>query len=95
MGASFVAKEGRLPARSVAVLGQPSSIRPELTEIALAIEACPREEDLIILTDSLSAIRLLQSMQRKDFPLSLYRHSARQLLLHVVKLINQRAVTGP
>jgi hypothetical protein len=26
MGASFVAKDGRLPARSVAVLGQPSSI---------------------------------------------------------------------
>jgi hypothetical protein len=39
MGASFVAKDGRLPARSEAVLGQPSSIRPELTGIALAIEA--------------------------------------------------------
>jgi hypothetical protein len=55
MGASFLAKDGRLPARSVAVLGQPSSIR-------------------------------------KDFPLSLYRHSVRQLLLHVVKLVNKRAV---
>jgi ribonuclease HI len=91
-----VAKDGRLPARSVAVLGQPSSILPELTGIALAIEACPSEEDLTILTDSLSAMRLLQSMQRKDFPLSLslYRHSVRQLLLHVVKLMNQRAVAG-
>jgi hypothetical protein len=42
--------------------------------IALAIEVCPSEEDLTILTDSLSAVRLLQSMQRKDFPLLLYRH---------------------
>jgi hypothetical protein len=33
-------------------------------------------------------------MQRKDFPLSLYRHSVRQLLLHVVKLVNQRAAAG-
>ncbi len=41
---------GRLPARSVAVLGQPSSIRPELTGIALAIVVCPIEEDLTILT---------------------------------------------
>jgi hypothetical protein len=94
MGASFVAKDGRLPARSVAVLGQPSSIRPELTGIALPIEACPSEEDLTILIDSLSAMLLLQSMQRKDFPLSLYRHSVRQLLLHVMKLINQRAAAG-
>ncbi len=28
---------------------------------------------------------LLQSMQRGDFPLSLYRHSMQQLLLHVVR----------
>jgi hypothetical protein len=59
-----LAKDARLPARSVAVLGQPSSIRPGLTGIALAIEACPIEEDLTILTDSLSAMRLIQSMQR-------------------------------
>jgi hypothetical protein len=39
-------------------------------------------------------MRLLQSMQRKDFSLSLYRHSVRQLLLHVVKLINQLAAAG-
>ncbi len=85
MGAAFVAKDGRLQARSVAVFGQPSSTRPELTGIALALEGCPDEGDLSILTDSLSAMRLLQSVQRRDFPLSLYRHSVRQLLLHVVK----------
>ncbi len=33
-------------------------------------------------------------MQRRDLPLSLYRHSVRQLLLHVIKLTNKRAVAG-
>jgi hypothetical protein len=45
MGAAMVAKDGRLASRSVAVFGQPSSIRPELTGIALAVEDCPREEE--------------------------------------------------
>ncbi len=54
IGAAFVAKDGRVQARSGAVFGQPSSIRPELTGIALALEECPIEEDLTILTDSLS-----------------------------------------
>ena len=39
-------------------------------------------------------MRLLQSMQRKDLPLLLYRPRVRQLLSHVVKLINQRATAG-
>jgi hypothetical protein len=56
MGAAFVAKDGLLRASSVAVFGQPSSIRPELTEIALALEACSSEEALTILTDSLGAM---------------------------------------
>ena len=94
MGAAMVAKDGRLPARSATVFGQPSSIRPELTGIALALEDCPGEEDLNVLTDSLSSMQLLKSMQRGDFPLSLYRHPARQLLVHVVKLLNRRAETG-
>jgi ribonuclease HI len=94
MGAAFVAKDGRVQARSVAVFGQPSSIRPDLTGIALALEECPIEEDLTILTDSLSSMDLLQSMQRGDFPLSLYRHSVRHLLLHVVTLLNRRAAAG-
>jgi ribonuclease HI len=37
---------------------------------------------------------LLQSMQRADFPLWLYRHPARQLLVHIASLINQRAADG-
>ncbi len=62
MGAAVVAKDGRMQARRVADFGQPSSIRPELTGIALALEGCPAEEDLSILTDSLSSMRLLRSM---------------------------------
>ncbi len=87
MGAVYVAKDNRLPSRSVAVFGQRSSIRPELTEIALALDECPGEEDLNIITDSLSSMRLLKNMQRQKFPLQLYRRTMRQLLLHVTKLI--------
>jgi hypothetical protein len=90
MLAALVAKGGRLTAHSVSVFGQPSSIRAELT----AIKDCPGEEDLNVLTDSLSSLQLLMSMQRGDFPLSLYRHQARQLLVHVVKLLNRRVEAG-
>jgi hypothetical protein len=72
MGAALVAKDDRLTARSVSVFDQPSSIWQELTGIALALEDCPDEEDLNILTDSLSSIQLHRSMQRRDFPLSLH-----------------------
>ena len=94
MGASYVSIGGRLPPRSVSVLGQPSSIRPELTGIAMVLKDCQDEEDLNILTDSLSAIVLLRSMQRKDLPLWLYQHTARQLLRHTAQLVNRRAEMG-
>ncbi len=54
MVAAYVAKDDRLLPRSVAVFGQPSSIRPELKGISLALGDCPGEEDLSIFTDSLS-----------------------------------------
>ena len=38
---------------------------------------------------------LLRSMQRRDLPLWLYRHPARQLLQHTAQLINRRAELGP
>ncbi len=47
----------------MAVFGQLSSIRPELTGIAL--EESLVEEDLSFLTDSLSALQLLMCMQRR------------------------------
>ncbi len=62
IGAVLVAKGGRLPARSVSVFGQPSLIRPELTGIALSLEECPGEEDLNVLTDSLSSMQLYAAL---------------------------------
>jgi ribonuclease HI len=94
MGAAFVSKDNRLPARSVAVFGQPASIRPELAGLALPLEDCPLDEDLNILTDSQSSIDLLKALQRKDFPLWIRGHPARQLLQYVVKLVNRRADAG-
>ncbi len=51
MGAAFVSMGEHIPARSVAVFGSPSSTRPELTAIALALETCPVTENLTILAD--------------------------------------------
>jgi hypothetical protein len=96
MGAAFVSKDNRLPARSVAVFGQPASIRPELAGLALPLEDCPLEEELSILTDSKSSesMDLLKALQRADFPLWIRGHPARQLLTYVVKLVNSRAAAG-
>ena len=78
----------------MAVFGSETSIRPELTGLTLALEECPVKEDLTVLTESKSSMDLLQSMQRADFPRWLYRNPARQPLVHVARLINQRAVAG-
>lgn len=94
MGAAFVSMGGRIPARSVAVFGSASSTRPELTAIALALEESPPDEDLTILTDSLVAMTTLFSLRRADFPLSLHQNACRQLLTHVVNLLNQRHAAG-
>ena len=95
MGAAYAAKEKRVPARSVAVNGSRSSCRPELTVIAMACKDVRREEDLTILTDSLSCMVRLKNLQRRDFPLWFYRHPLRQLLVHTVRLIlNARAESG-
>jgi hypothetical protein len=88
MGAALVAKDCSLPAHSVAVFGQLALLRQELTGIALALEDSPGEEDLNILTDSLSSMRLLKS------PLSLHRHPVLQMLLHVVKQLSRSMGTG-
>ena len=69
MYAAYAAKENRISAHCVAVYGSSSSIRPELTAIAMAYEDVRREEDLTILTDSLSCLVLLKSLQWRDFPL--------------------------
>jgi ribonuclease HI len=94
MGAAFVSMRNRLPSRSVTVLGSASSTRPELTGIALALEASPSDEDLTILTDSLVSMTTLFSLRRADFPLSLHGNACRTLLTHVVTLLNRRHAAG-
>ena len=76
----------------MAVFGPAASIRPELTAIIVAIEDCPGDEELTLLTDSESSMTQLQSMQRRDF--WLYRHTARQLLVCTANLINRRRASG-
>jgi hypothetical protein len=77
MGAALVAKDCRsLPASSVAIFGQPSSLQPEISGIAMELEDCPGEEDLSILTESLSSTRLLiingsEPMQTTRFTVSM------------------------
>ncbi len=87
MGAALAAKDGRLPARCVADIGQPSPTRPVLTGLAMALALaledcppqCPGEDGLNIPTEPLTS-----SMQRRGFPRCLHRHRARQqLILHV------------
>jgi hypothetical protein len=51
-------------------------------------------EDLTILTDSLVAMTNLYSLRRADFPLSLHRNPCRQLITHIVMLLNRRHAAG-
>ena len=67
MGAAFVALDNRLPPRSFVVLGPPSSLRGELSGIDAAVADAPGDEELTILTDSLTSIQKLAGMQRQDF----------------------------
>ena len=60
----------------------------------MACEDCPLTEDLNILTDSLSSMALLKNLQRRDFPLWLYRHPMRQLATYVTNLINKRTAAS-
>ena len=94
MGAAYASRNSEMPARSVAVYGSPSSARPEMTAINMACQDCPTDTDLTVLTDSLSCMQMLKSLQRRDFPLWLYRHPIRQLLKQTVRAINARAAAG-
>jgi ribonuclease HI len=93
MGAAYVALDNRLPPRSESfvVLGPPSSMRGELSGIDAAVADAPGEEDLTILTDSLTSIQKLASMQRQDFPERLNGHPEKVLLESLVRRINERA----
>ena len=90
IGAAIVSLNNRVALHGVAVFCPVASIRPELTAIIVALEDSPGDEELTLLTDSESLMMLLQSTQRRDFPLWLYRHTPRQLLMSTANLINRR-----
>ena len=91
MGAAYVALDDRLPPRSFVVLGPPSSMRGELSGIAAAVADAPGDEELTILTDSLTAIQKLAGMQRQDFQEWQNDLPEKALLESLVQQINERA----
>ena len=94
MGAAGCWLEQVLPDFSFFVHGMPKSITPELSAIAWAIKQAPKEQTLTILTDSLTSLRMLTNMQRKDFSLWLHGDPNRSLLEHTVRLVNERVAEG-
>ena len=90
MGAAYVSLGDRLPARSFVVLGPPSAMRAELSGLDQAVADAPADEELTILTDSLSSIQKLESLQRKDFPEWLHGHPEKVLLESLVARLNER-----
>jgi hypothetical protein len=93
MGAAYsqAAKVGSLQVR---VFGQPATIQQEMTGIAIDQEDCLEEEDLNILTDSLSSMQLLERIKRTDFPLPFYCHVALQLSLYFILSTNRLGEAG-
>ena len=91
MGAAFVSLQGKLPPKSAAVHGSKLSMRPEMVAILMAVETCPPDTALTILTDSLSSIDLLQDLQREDFTVWIYHHPLRCIVEQLVRRLNARA----
>lgn len=94
MGAGVSWSRQDLAPISFEVHGSPKSIIPELSGLAVAADRAPMDEDLTILTDSKSALLLLQGMQRQDFPVFLHRRAERRLLESTVRALNRRAAAG-
>ena len=91
MGGAYVSLDNKLPTRSFVVLGPPSSMRAELSPMDEAVADAPGDQDLTLLTDSLTSIQRLMEMQRQDFPAWLHGHPERALLESLVRRINARA----
>ena len=91
MGAAYVSLGDRLPARSFVVLGPPSAMRAELSALDQAVADAPADEDLTILTDSLTSLQKLQNLQRRDWPEWLHGHPEQVLLESLVVRLNERA----
>jgi len=92
MGAAYVSLDAcAMPPRSFVVLGPPSAMRAELSGIDQAVTDAPLDQDVTILTDSLSSMQKLEAMQRHDFPEWIHNHPERVLLESIVTRINTRA----
>ncbi len=66
-------------------------MRAELSGLDQAVADAPADEELTILTDSLSSIQKLENLQRKDFPEWLHGHPEKVLLDCLVARLNERA----
>ena len=56
-----------------------------------AVADAPADEDLTLLTDSLTALQKLQNLQRRDWPEWLHGHPEQELLESLVARLNERA----
>ena len=76
------------------VSGEPSSTTAELSALLIAVNSCPLDKQLTMLTDSLTSLQNLISMRRSDFCRDLRLHPQRQLLTDLVAALNTRAGAG-
>ena len=63
----------------------------ELSALDQAVADAPADEDLTVLTDSLTSLQKLQNIQRRDWLEWLYGHPEHVLLESLVSLLNERA----
>ena len=91
MGAAYLSLSNKLLARSFVMLGQHSAMRTELSVLDQAVVDANADEEHTVLTDSLSSMQKLQSLQRRDFPEWLHCHEEKVLLESLVARLNERA----
>ena len=75
----------------VCQLGQPSAMRVELSAFDLVLADATADEERTVLTDSLSSMQKLQSLQRSDFSEWLNGHLEKVLLESLVVRLKERA----
>ena len=75
------------------MIGPPSAMRAELAHLTRQwlVADAPADEDLTLLTDSLTALQKLQNLQRRDWPEWLHGHPEQELLESLVARLNERA----
>ena len=91
-GTAYVSLGNRLQARSFVVLSPPSAILVNLSALDQAVADAPADEDLTVLTDSLTSLQKLQNLQRRNWPEWLHCHPEQVLLECLVARLNERAL---